>query len=58
MIKLWLVFIILAVVTHLSIAAWRNMSGQAQWTLTKSVLYSTIIVLLVILAMTGIVTLF
>jgi hypothetical protein len=58
MIKLWLMFAILAVLLHLGITAWRNMSGKEQWTLTKSVSYSIIVALLAVLAMTVIVILF
>ncbi len=58
MIRLWLVFGILAVVIHFGITAWRNMSGKEKWTLTKSVSYSIIVALLAVLVMTLIVILF
>lgn len=58
MIRLWLVFAILAVVIHLGITAWRNMTGKERWTLTKSVTYSIIVALLAVLVMTVIVILF
>lgn len=58
MIRLWLVFAILAVVIHLSITACRKMDGKERWTLTKSLTYSIIIALLAVLAMTVIVILF
>jgi hypothetical protein len=58
MIKLWLVFAILAVLVHLGIVTWRNLNGKDKWTLTKSVGYSIIVTLLVMLAMTVIVILF
>jgi len=58
MIRLWLVFAILAVLVHFGITAWRNMNGKEQWTLTKSVMYSIIVALLAVLAMTVIVILF
>jgi hypothetical protein len=58
MIRLWLVFAILAVVIHLGITAWRNMTGKERWTLTKSVTYSVGVALLAVLVMTVIVILF
>jgi hypothetical protein len=58
MIKLWLAFAIFAVLIHFGITAWRNMNGKDRWTLTKSVGYSIIVSLLVVLAMTVIVILF
>jgi hypothetical protein len=58
MIRLWLVFAILAVLIHLGITAWRNMNGMEHWTLTKSVTYSVGVALLAVLAMTVIVILF
>ena len=58
MIRLWLVFAILAVGIHLGITAWRNMNGRERWTLTKSVTYSVGVALLAVLAMTVIVILF
>lgn len=58
MIKLWLVFAILAVLIHFGLTAWRNMNGKEKWTLTKSVGYSIIIALLAVLAMTLLVIFF
>jgi hypothetical protein len=58
MIRLWLVFAILAVLIHLGITAWRNLNGKERWTLTKSVTYSIGVALLTVLAMTVIVILF
>jgi hypothetical protein len=58
MIRLWLAFSILAVLIHLGITAWRNMTGKERWTLTKSVTYSILVALLAVLAMTVIVILF
>jgi hypothetical protein len=58
MIKLWLAFIILAVIVHFGITAVRKMDGKERWTLTKSIAYSTLVSLLVVLAMTAIVILF
>jgi len=58
MIRLWLVFAILAVLIHFGLTAWRNMNGKERWTLTKSVTYSIIVALLAVLVMTVIVILF
>jgi len=58
MIRLWLVFAILAVLIHLGITAWRNLNGRERWTLTKSVTYSVSVALLAVLVMTVIVILF
>jgi hypothetical protein len=58
MIRLWLVFAILAVLVHFGITAWRNLNGKERWTLTKSAIYSIIVALLVVLVMTVIVILF
>jgi len=58
MIRLWLVFAILAVLIHFGLTAWRNMNGKERWTLTKSITYSIIVSLLVVLVMTVIVILF
>jgi hypothetical protein len=58
MIRLWLAFIIVAVLIHFGITAWRKMEGKERWTLTKSVTYSIIVALLAVLVMTVIVILF
>jgi hypothetical protein len=58
MIKLWLAFVILAVLVHFGIIAWRNMNNKERWTLTKSVSYSIIVSLLSVMVMTAIVILF
>jgi len=58
MIRLWLVFAILAVLIHLGITTWRKMEGKERWTLTKSVTYSIIVSLLALLVMMFIVILF
>jgi hypothetical protein len=58
MIRLWLVFAVLAALIHFGITAWRNMNGKERWTLTKSISYSIIIALLAGLVMTLIVILF
>ena len=58
MIRLWLVFAILAVLIHLGITTWRKMDGKERWTLTKSLTYSIIVALLAVLAMMLLVVLF
>ena len=58
MIRLWLAFVVVAVLIHFGITAWRNMTGKERWTLTKSAIYSIIVALLVVLVMTVIVILF
>ena len=58
MIRLWLVFVILAVLIHFGITAVREMDGKERWTLTKSITYSIIVALLAVLVMTVIVILF
>jgi hypothetical protein len=58
MIGLWLAFAILAVLVHFGIGAWRNMTGKERWALTKSIMYSIIVALLAVVAMTVIVILF
>jgi len=57
MIRLWTVFVVLAVLIHFGMTAWRNMTGKDRWTLTRSIAYSIIIALLAVLAMTLIVVL-
>lgn len=58
MIRLWLVFVILAILIHFGITAVRKMDGKDKWALTKSVTYSIIIALLAVLVMGSIVILF
>lgn len=58
MIRLWIVFIIFAVLIHFGITAWRNMEGKEKWTLTKSITYSIIVSLLALMVMTAIVIVF
>ncbi len=58
MIRLWLAFVVLAVLVHFGITAWRNMEGKERWTLTKSIGYSIIVALLALAVMTAIVILF
>jgi hypothetical protein len=58
MIRLWLAFIIFAVLIHFSIISWRSLSGKEKWSLTKTAVYSIIVALLTVLAMTVVVILF
>ena len=58
MIKLWLAFIILAVLIHLGISALRNMNGLEQLALTKSIGYSILVSLATVMLMTVFVILF
>jgi hypothetical protein len=58
MIRLWLVFIGLAVLIHLGIVAWRDMTGKERWSLTKTAFYSIIVSLLALMVMVAIVVVF
>jgi hypothetical protein len=58
MIKLWLAFIIIAVLIHFGISALRNMNGLEQLALTKSIGYSILVSLASVMLMTVIVILF
>jgi hypothetical protein len=58
MIKLWLAFIIIAVLIHFGISALRNMNGLEQLALTKSIGYSILVSLSSTLLMTVLVILF
>jgi hypothetical protein len=58
MIKLWLTFIVFAVLIHFSITSWRALSGKEKLSLTKSIGYSIIVSLLAVLAMMILVVLF
>ena len=58
MIRLWLVFVIFAVLIHFGITAWRRMEEKEHWSLTKTAFYSIIVSLLALAVMTGIVILF
>jgi len=51
MIRLWLAFIILAVLIHFGITAWRNMNGVAKLALTKSIGYSILVSLVAVMVM-------
>ena len=58
MIRLWLVFAVLAVLIHFGISALRNMNGLEQLALTKSIGYSILVSLAVVMVMTVLVILF
>jgi hypothetical protein len=58
MIRLWLIFVVLSILIHLGISTWRNMKGKDRWALTKSIGYSIIVALLVVIFLTSIVILF
>jgi hypothetical protein len=58
MIKLWLAFIIFAVLIHFGITTWRKMEEKERWSLTKTAFYSIIVSLLALAVMTAIVVLF
>jgi hypothetical protein len=58
MIRLWLAFIIFAVLIHFGITVWRKMERKEQWSLTKTAFYSIIVSLLALAVMTAIVILF
>ena len=58
MIRLWLAFIVLAVLIHFGISALRNMNGLEQLALTKSIGYSILVSLAAVMLMTVFVILF
>ena len=58
MIRLWLAFVIFAVVIHFGITAWQKMEEKERWSLTKTAFYSIVVSLLAIVAMMFIVVLF
>jgi hypothetical protein len=58
MIRLWLVFIILAVIIHFVITTVREFDGKERWALTKSITYSILVASLSVLVMAVIVILF
>jgi hypothetical protein len=58
MIRLWLAFIIVAVLIHFGITAWRKMEGKEQWALTKSIGYSILVSLAAVMLMTVFVIVF
>lgn len=58
MIKLWLAFVILAVLIHFGLTAWRSMNGVEKLTLTKSIGYSILVSLAAVMLMTVLVILF
>ena len=58
MIRVILVFAILAALIHFGIMGWRSMAGKERWSLTKSLGYSIIVSLLAIVVMMFMVVLF
>jgi len=58
MIRVWLTFIVFAVVIHFGITAWRALSGKEKWGLTKSLGYSILVSSLAFAAIIGLVILF
>jgi len=58
MIRLWLVFIVFAVLIHFSIVSWQSLSGKEKWSVTKTAGYSIIVSLLAVMVMTTIVIMF
>jgi hypothetical protein len=58
MIKLWLAFVIIAVILHFGITALRKMDGKEKLGLTKSIGYSILMSMAVVMVMTVIVILF
>jgi hypothetical protein len=58
MIRLWLAFVIFAVVIHFGITIWRKMEQKERWSLTKTAFYSIVVSLLALAVMTAIVILF
>ena len=58
MIRLWLVFAVLAVLIHFGISALRNMNGLEQLALTKSIGYSILVSLAAVMLITVFVILF
>jgi hypothetical protein len=58
MIRLWLAFIIFAVIIHFGITAWRNLNGKEHLALTKSIGYSILVSLAAVMLMTVFVIVF
>jgi hypothetical protein len=52
MIRLWLIFAILAVVIHFGITTIREFNGKERWALTKSIGYSILVSLAAVMSMT------
>jgi hypothetical protein len=57
-IRIAFAFVILAALIHFGIMGWQKMSGSERWSLTKSLGYSIIVALLVIVVMMFMVVLF
>ncbi len=58
MIRLWIVFAVLALLIHFGITSWRSMTKKERWSLTKTASYSIIVSLLAIVVMMFMVVLF
>lgn len=58
MIRIWLAFIVFAALIHFGITGWRSLSGKEKWSLTKSLIYSTLVSLLAFAAMVVLVIIF
>jgi hypothetical protein len=58
MIRLWLTFIVLAVLIHFVITTVRKFDGKERWDLTKSIGYSIIVSMLTLALIVGLVILF
>ena len=58
MIRLWLAFIVFAMVIHFGITIWRKMEQKERWSLTKTAFYSIVVSLLALAVMTAVVILF
>jgi len=58
MFRLFVIFVVLAVLIHFGIMAWRSLSGKERWSLTKNLGYSIIVALLATAIMSLIVILF
>lgn len=58
MIRLWLAFVIFAVLIHFGITVWRKMERKERWSLTKTAFYSILVSLLAIVAMMFMILLF
>ena len=58
MIKLWLAFVVIAVLIHFGITAWRSLHCKEQLALTKSIGYSILVSLAAVMVMTVLVIAF
>jgi succinate dehydrogenase/fumarate reductase cytochrome b subunit len=58
MIKIWLAFLVLALLIHFGITMWRKMERKEQWSLLKTASYSIIVSSLAVMVMAVFVILF